>query len=240
MFERAGDWLANRERGNTFDPANPWFCVVSVEPPHPPYDSPAANITPRDPANLQLRENVPTNKRVMEKARAELSGYYAHIEATDRAMGRLLDRIDPSSTAVFFSSVHGDMHGSHGLFRKGWPHEESIRIPLITSVPNGEKLADDSPVSLIDLPSMTLAVAKGRPWSPAADHVAISMPSVVELPYQCDRAWNGRRTRDWKVVFNSDGSPWLVFNLRDDPAELENLAGSDSVREIVRWARETT
>jgi arylsulfatase A-like enzyme len=151
----------------------------------------------------------------------------------------LLDRIDLNSTAVFFNSVHGDMHGSHGLFRKGWPHEESIRIPLVVSVPNGDGRTDNAPVSLVDLPSMTLAVAKGRPWSPAAGHVTISMPSVVDLPHQCDRAWNGVRTGDWKVVFNPDGSPWLVFNLRDDPWELENLAGSGAIQGVVRWARES-
>ena len=32
---------------------------------------------------------------------------------------------------MIFTSVHGDMHGAHGLFRKGWPYEESIRVPLL-------------------------------------------------------------------------------------------------------------
>jgi arylsulfatase A-like enzyme len=50
------------------------------------------------------------------------------------------------------------------------------------------------------------------------------MPGVVHLPQQCDRAWHGVRTKTRKLVLNSDGSPWLFFDLENDPHELRNLA----------------
>jgi len=77
--------------------------------------------------------NVPRDGAVEIKARAELAGYYAHIEATDRALGRLIAAVG-EETMIVFTSVHGDMHGAHGLFRKGWPHEESVRVPLLVRV----------------------------------------------------------------------------------------------------------
>jgi arylsulfatase A-like enzyme len=83
-----------------------------------------------------LAGNVPVGGEVEAKARRELAGYYAQIEATDRAIGRsLLPEAGRDDTVVIFTSVHGDMHGAHGLFRKGWPHEESVRVPLLVRSP---------------------------------------------------------------------------------------------------------
>jgi arylsulfatase A-like enzyme len=140
---------------------------------------------------------------------------------------------------VVFTSVHGDMHGAHGLFRKGWPHEESVRVPLlIRSGATGEGRKDDSAVSLADLPAMTRAWADGKTPATAQSHSVISMPSVVRLPEQCDRVWRGVRTKTRKLVLNEDGSPWLFFDLERDPFEMENLV-NDPVRksELAELAR---
>jgi arylsulfatase A-like enzyme len=235
VCERASEAL--RERGG------PWFAVVSLEAPHPPYSAPAAGIRPRDPATLSLRGNVPASGGAAERARVELAGYYAHIEATDRSIGRLLAGL-PQDTRVVLTSVHGDMHGSHGLFRKGWPHEESIRVPLLVRGP-GIPRRDDGPFSLLDLPRLTAALAGGpgdlgAPWKTENGDggVGISMPSVVRLPDQCDRAWTGLRTGARKLVLGGDGAPWLFYDLEEDPLEMSNLVGDRSrAGEIARLSR---
>ncbi len=199
-----------------------WFCVVSLEAPHPPYAAPAAGILARDPKPLTLAPNVPSVAEA--RARRELAGYHAHVEATDRAIGRLVAGA-PRDTIVVFTSVHGDMHGAHGLFRKGWPHEESIRVPLLIRAPGESPRRDDAPVSLLDLSELTLARIENRKSQIKNQRGArISMPSVVALPDQCDRAWRGVRTATRKLVLNADGSPWLFFDLERDPLELKNLA----------------
>jgi arylsulfatase A-like enzyme len=242
-------------------PSVPWFCMVSLESPHPPYDAPAAGVVARDGNDLILPGNVPRGGEAEARARRELAGYYAHIEATDRAIGRLLapGAADPARTIVVFTSVHGDMHGAHGLFRKGWPHEESVRVPLLVRLPHERgaggglqgkvdgvqraghgRGADDSAVSLVDLPAMTLAWASDL--TPQASRLAsqISMPSVVALLHQCDRVWHGVRTKTRKLVLQEEpemrlaGSgpklqPWLFFDLERDPLEMKNLA-SDPAR----------
>lgn len=216
---RAAEWIGSRE---------PWFCVVSLEAPHPPYDAPAAGCGPAPPASLALAPNVPTGGEAEARARRELAGYYAHLAATDRAVGRLVAQLEYERTIVVFTSVHGDMHGAHGLFRKGWPHEESVRVPLLTrGAPGTAKsgIRDGRLVSLLDLPAMTLAWAEQRPYQ-AGEHPAqhISMPAVVALPHQCDRRWRGVRTRARKLVLNEDDSCWLFFDLEQDPWERTNLA----------------
>ncbi|HNC24046.1 MAG TPA: sulfatase-like hydrolase/transferase [Opitutaceae bacterium] len=229
---RAAEWLGNFGFRNPNSGATrPWLCVVSVEAPHPPYDAPAAGVVARRPEELVLPANVPRGGEAEAKARKELAGYYAHIEATDRAIGRLVAGV-PADTVVIVTSVHGDMHGAHGLFRKGWPHEESVRVPLLVRRPGVSPRRDNSAVSLLNLPAMLSNSA----WTPPPA-ARISMPSVVALPHQCDRIWRGVRTHDRKLILNDDGSPWLLFDLASDPLETRNLANDPTRRDEITALR---
>jgi len=236
---RAAQWL-NDAAARTVITGRPAFCVVSLEAPHPPYHAPAPHVRAMRAADVALRPNVPLGGEAETKAREELSGYYAHLEATDRALGRLLTEINLGETLVVFTSVHGDMHGAHGLFRKAWPHEESVRVPFLVRPPGRTAQPEsisgrpsDEPVSLVDLPHMTVAWAEGREWHCRRDSAAISMPAAASIPHQCDRAWRGFRTAQHKLVLNADGSPWLYFNLGEDPFEMTNLAADPArAREI--------
>ena len=282
---RAGEWLVRRPKAEGRMPkgtaAKPWFCVVSLEAPHPPYDAPAAGVSVKRAEEISLSANVPRGGAVEAKARRELAGYYAHIEATDAAIGRLVAELKTGGvwedTVVVFTSVHGDMHGAHGLFRKGWPHEEAVRVPLLVKTAGGRESREggggarasmlayegrrcEEAVSLVDLGRMTLRFAEssteavrerdvtaddGRrvsrdveaervrtPLSTGAGAAKISMPSVVALPHQCDRVWRGVRTPTRKLVLNADGTPWLFFDLENDPMEMKNLVGDSE------WAEE--
>lgn len=244
LCERAADWC--RARTTSGPGAPPWFCVVSLEPPHPPYDAAAGGIRPHDAAELDLRGNVPAGGAVEAKARSELAGYYAHIEATDRSVGRLIAAVDGveaaagrPAPAIVFTSVHGDMHGAHGLFRKGWPHEESVRVPLLVRAPGPAFAAgrNEASVSLLELARWTLAWAVGSKVEPAQTFSRLSMPSVVALPHQCDRIWRGVRTPQRKLVLNADGSPWLLFDLENDPLELRNLSADPAWRDEIERLR---
>ena len=247
--ERAGGWLGGQNaNAKTQTPKNPrpYFCVVSLEAPHPPYDAPAAGVVARDPREIILPANVPRGGEAEAQARRELAGYYAHDEATDRAIGRwLLPEAKRDDTVVIFTSVHGDMHGAHGMFRKGWPHEESVRVPLFVRLPGDSARRDDAPMSLVDLPALVLAKAEGRSWKIKKSFARISMPSVVALPQQCDRVWRGVRTNALKLVFNAApstgsgrvGSPWLCFDLASDPLEQHNLAAEPARADEIAWWR---
>jgi arylsulfatase A-like enzyme len=215
----------------------PGFAVLSLEAPHPPYGAPASGIPAADPATVRLRPNVPV--AAAARARPDLAGYYAHIQATDRAIGALVASL-AEETIIVFTSVHGDMHGSQGRFRKGWPYEESVRVPLLVRH-GGIAWNDRRAVSLAELPALAVAWAEGAPATPPAGpagHARISMPSVVALPDQCDRVWSGLRSPSRKVVLNADGTPWLFFDLDEDPFELRNLVAVPSRRAELASLRE--
>jgi len=234
VCDRAAGWLREQTPGanrQAPEKLQPWFAVVSLEAPHPPYDAPAAGVTARDPREIVLAANVPRGGEAEARARRELAGYHAHLEATDRAIGRLVAGVPRADTVVAVTSVHGDMHGAHGLFRKGWPHEESVRVPLLVRAPKSRGsewgVSNSGLVSLVDLPRWALAWTElgTLDSEPGTKFQRISMPSVVALPHQCDRAWRGVRTGTRKLLLAADGSPWLFFDLERDPGELNNLAG---------------
>jgi arylsulfatase A-like enzyme len=172
------DWLKGRVQNQ---PDQPFFAVLSVQPPHTPYVAPPENMAHYNPATLQLRPNVPQVNWVQERVRRELAGYYAAIERVDWNLGRIRTAlqemaIDEDTFIIFFSD-HGDMHGSQGQFWKTNPWEESIRIPFIVQVPGRSFQIAIEPQALInhvDIAPTTLGLCGiskpdymvGRDYSP--------------------------------------------------------------------------
>jgi arylsulfatase A-like enzyme len=250
VCERAALWMTGKipcaekvsleSAGSGSALRRPWFCVVSLEAPHPPYDAPASGVKPVEPEKVTLAANVPLGGDVEAKARRELAGYYTHIAATDTAIGRMFDALRAANaesfenTVIVFTSAHGDMHGAHGLFRKGWPHEESVRVPLLVRAPGAAAGERTDTVSLGELPEMLLGLADhGELRSRGSRGTLISMPSVVALPLQCDRVWRGVRTATRKLVLDGSAQPWLFFDLASDPGEMRNLVGESAYAEEI-------
>ena len=111
------------------------FCLfLSWGPPHDPYRAASQEFLDMyPPAEIPL---LPTMEGVDREA---IAGYYAHVTALDRNVGRLLAALDrlglAEDTIVVFSSYHGDMLWAHGRRNRQQPYEESIRIPLIMRWP---------------------------------------------------------------------------------------------------------
>lgn len=252
-----------RERGEEHKTGNgkPFFAVLSVQPPHNPYQAPAEYMSHYNPARLELRRNVPPIASVEETARRDLAGYYAMIENWDANIGRIRQALDETNLAfnthIFVFADHGDMHGSHGMFRKTNPFEEATRIPMIIGGRPGY-YPGNSPIptlfSQVDIAPTTLGLCKiPRPaWMHGTDysHYRLSpgdarrgripanepdsayLQNVVPTghPDSINKPYRGLITRDgWKYVCFENMS-WLLFNLNEDPYELSNLADNSRYR----------
>ena len=231
--------------------SEPFFGVLSVQPPHNPYAAPEEWMRRHNPARVQLRPNVPAVPRVVDRARRELAGYHAMIENLDWNLGRVrsaLARLGiAQDTVIVFFSDHGDMHGSHGQFLKTCPWEESIRVPCIIG---GEtpfygrhqgfcddvlNIADLAPTTLglcgLEAPSAMQGFDYSFRWRPdrkargaVPEAALLQCVEPTMHPDSVDRAWRGIVTRDhWKYVV-LEHHPWLMFNLNEDPYEQVNLA----------------
>ncbi|HEX3000068.1 MAG TPA: sulfatase/phosphatase domain-containing protein, partial [Armatimonadota bacterium] len=150
------------------------------------------------------------------------------------------------NTHILFFSDHGDLHGSHGQFRKTAPWEEAIRVPFIlggglpaygdkhSRIPALINHVDVAPTTLglcgiekpewmagTDYSSLRLA---GRQMSSMPDSAFLQMVVPTGHGDSVDRAWRGIVTGDgWKYIVLA-GQPWLMFQLNEDPYEQVNLA----------------
>ena len=159
----------------------PFFAVLSVQPPHSPYVPPHSSGrsgNPRNPSAIKLRPNVPPVPWVQEKARLDIDGYCAMIENLDDNIGRIRQKlkdlaVDQDTWFVFFSD-HGDMLGSHAQWEKSSPWEESIRIPFIVSRLGGQERMRsgicDAVLNHVDIAPTTLGLCGIQPPDTMVGH----------------------------------------------------------------------
>lgn len=111
----------------------PFFAVLSVTPPHDPYIPP--HKATRNPAEIELRPNVPDTPQQKAASQKSLAAYSAMIENVDENIGRIRNVLRETgldvNTHVIYFSDHGDSHGSNGMSTKMNPYEEAIRIPFL-------------------------------------------------------------------------------------------------------------
>ncbi len=229
----------------------PFFAVLSVQPPHNPYIAPEESTAKFNPAQMKLRPNVPNVPRIVEETQRSLAGYYAAIDRIDWNLGRVMQTlrdlgIDQDTYIMFFSD-HGDMVGSQGHFRKTVPWEESIRIPFIVGGGGlqayNEPPADvDHLINHVDIAPTTLGLCgiekpsgmDGFDYSPfikgtavqgdVPDSAYIGLPVPSGKDYCVDRPYRGIVTSEgWKYVA-FEGDAWMMHNLNEDPYEQVNLA----------------
>ncbi len=250
----------------------PFFAVLSVQPPHDPYLAPPEYMARFNPQTLRMRENVPHIPALEERARREYAGACAMVENMDWNMGRIRNKLWETglaeNTHILFFSDHGDMHGSHGMFLKTHPYEESLRIPFViggaSHYTGVTRARVDYPINHVDIAPTTLGLCGIRPpeWMQGTDYSAARLGGTVqnapdsayiqknvETPtgYGTQFPWRGIVTRDgWKYVCLA-GTPYLMFNLNEDPLEQHNMAlnsfFSEKRRELNerlrRWVEET-
>ncbi|MFR9650263.1 MAG: sulfatase [Rikenellaceae bacterium] len=242
LTDKVIEFLRNRPKDK------PFFIVLSVQPPHDPYIAPAEYMEKYSADSIILRINVPPIKRLEDDARRELAGYYAQIENLDMNVGRLYSALEElgllETTNLAFFSDHGDCHYSHGYTRKSSPWQESVNIPFIFRPAGGraEGVAAQSDVMFqtVDIAPTSLGMCgietpeymMGFDFSQVlTDGVVVEgVPDAVLLQhiypkdFRClDRPWRGLVTSDgWKYVV-VENQPIMMFDLNEDPYELNNV-----------------
>ncbi len=182
-----------------------------------------------------------------EQARRRMAFYYANLAQMDDCLGQVLRALRDldleKNTIVVYTSDHGEMLGEHGLWGKFVFYESSVRVPLIFHVPGRTAAARSlTPVSLVQvLP--TLAELCGLPAPSGLDgpsfardfsepRGSLDTPVFSEFALGTPRAKYMIRRGDYKYNYYVSDTPEL-YNLRDDPAEMRNLAQAPDHKRIV-------
>jgi choline-sulfatase len=171
--------------------------------------------------------------------------YFGNVSYIDEWLGRLRATLDEcgmaDNTTIIFTSDHGDMLGEFGLWYKMSFREWSNRIPLIVHQPgrfNQRRVA--APVAqvdvlptLVDIASAATGAARPAPIDPLHGRSLIPLceGNASKDPNACVSEFLAEGTsapmlmirRGQYKYISCSTDPELLFDLDNDPNELENL-----------------
>jgi arylsulfatase A-like enzyme len=176
-----------------------------------------------------------------------LRSYYAFATQIDANIGRIVSHLraigELDNTIIIFAADHGESLGGHGgLANKGClPFEETLQVPLIMRGPGIPAGAErEALVSNLDLYETACAIA-GAP--PATTPGILSFDLTPVLADDHPTGWRDQwiteshgiagylvtqrilRWGDWSYAWAA-GYPEMLWNLRDDPHQMNSLADS--------------
>lgn len=170
--------------------------------------------------------------------------YYAIITHMDDQIGRIINHLKKTgqdkNTYIIFSADHGLSVGHHGLVGKQNMYDHSMRVPLIIvgpDIPENEKR--DMQVYLQDIMATTLDLANIE--KPEYVEFNSLMPMVEQTTTKS--AYNEIygayidlqrmvRTDKYKMIVYPKAKKIRVFDLENDPLEMNDLAEKEQYKEV--------
>jgi arylsulfatase A-like enzyme len=249
----------------------PFFLYTAFTAPHDPRMPPKEYAARYDPNRIPLPRNfLPQHPfdngelkvrdellapwpRTPEEIKRHLADYYGMITHLDAQIGRILQALEETgqaqNTVIVFTSDHGLAIGSHGLLGKQNLYDHSMRPPLILAgpgVPPGGK--SDALCYLLDL-FPTVCELTGVPAPPTVEGKSLVPILTGKEPRVRDSVFGAYRdvqrmvrTEDWKLIRYPRINKTQLFDVRNDPDELHDLAGDPGqagrVKEMTALLRE--
>lgn len=195
---------------------------------------------PFDNGDLKVRDEVyipaPRSEQVV---REELALYYGMVNEVDHQIGRILSSLEKNgqtkNTIIVFASDNGLAMGQHGLMGKQNLYDHSISVPMAILDPrnksNGRKtdalcyLYDIYP-TLCDMTGVSIPESvTGCSLQPVVNGETEHARDLLFLSYSSIQ--RGLVKDGYKyIVYNVGGKQTeQLFDLRNDPWEMENLIG---------------
>jgi choline-sulfatase len=176
-----------------------------------------------------------------------LSGYFGLVSFMDEQVGKIMTALDEAglrdSTRIVYTSDHGDNLGARGLWGKATMYEESAGIPMLLAgadVPIGG--ISRAPVTLCDVAATILDSVGAADAIAAHDLPGTSLLRLTDAPagdrvalsefhtYGPDAFYMLRGGR-YKYI-HYVGAPPQLFDLENDPEELNDLGTSNEMAGI--------
>ena len=210
-----------------------------------------AAYTPKNNAMKEL--NLTGKELAIWKFNRYIKDYLRSIQSVDDGVGEVLDYLDENglseNTIVVYTSDQGFYLGEHGWFDKRFMYEESFRTPILMRYPKeimpGTRIneliqnLDFAPAFLdyagVKIPDdmqgesfRKIVSGESSQWRDAIYYTYYEYPSVhmVKRHY-------GIRTNRYKLIhFYYDVDEWELYDLENDPAEMNNVYKQEQYQSV--------
>tara|TARA_B100000678_G_scaffold118965_1_gene99821 strand:- start:4698 stop:6278 length:1581 start_codon:yes stop_codon:yes gene_type:complete len=198
--------------------------------------------------------NQEENKRL--RFQTYIKDYLATIKSVDDNIGRVLKYLEDSNlednTIIIYASDQGFFIGEHGWFDKRFMYEESIRMPFLIKYPGviKPKSVNKDIITNIDFAPTILEMAgvetptsvqgksffqnlkrkKNKDWRQSMYYHYYEYPF-----YHRVQPHYGIRNERYKLIhFYYDIDVWELYDLKNDPNELNNIISSKGHKNLIR------
>lgn len=222
---------------------SPFFLLAAYNAPHTPLQAPQEYV------DMFANESDPI-KRI----------HYAMIKCLDDEIGRLLDYLDENNladnTLVMLISDNGgaeyNFTTSNGAYQGGkiTNFEGGVKVPMLLRYPKAVSGGQtfDYPVHATDLFMTSLGLMDIQPpqdriydGANLIDHIQNNTVPHGNIFFEMGKN-RGLRNLEWKLTWNEDNGDSILYNLKTDPFEQENLfrqhpdVVSSLVKEFNLWS----
>lgn len=203
---------------------------------------------------------LPSDTMTTEEARnwkfqRYIKDYLACVRSVDDNIGRVLKYLDESglaeNTIVIYTSDQGFYLGDHGWYDKRFMYEESLRMPFVIRYPKqikaNQKIDElvmnvDFAPTLLDFAGISQAKPiQGKSFkSILTDEKSTNQRDAIYYHYYEYPFWHhvqphyGIRTDRYKLIhFYHDIDQWELYDLAEDPNELNNLYNNEEYAGLI-------
>lgn len=176
--------------------------------------------------------------------------YYSMISLMDKYIGKILDKLDElgltENTIIVFTTDHGHFLGQHGLNAKGpFMYDDLIKVPLIASWKNHipSNKVNTSLQSLVDIPTTffgLLGLEKPHEMTGLNEaEVWLGLKDKLRDHIICEHRHEATTVHmktyvdeRYKLTVYYNKTYGQLFDLKEDPKELNNLWEEEDYKEI--------
>ena len=169
--------------------------------------------------------------------------YLGMVSLIDQRIGDVLTTLDQlnqlEDTWIVYTADHGEMLGEHRLWAKMNFYRGSVQIPLLIVPPGGiPGRIESALVEGVDITATLVDIGDAEPPGGSSGHSLVAATTgpiagraAVHSRY---RSFAAVRTPGHRFTLDLDsGTPCELFDLRDDPHELENRVADDTAKPMI-------
>ncbi len=203
-----------------------------------------------------IQQLKPEGKELLKyKYQWYLQDYLACVASVDENVGRVLDYLDKNdltnNTLLIYTGDQGMYLGENGWFDKRWMYDVSMQAPLLMRWPGKIRPGsiNNTMVQTIDYaPTFLGAAGIAVPdWMQGINLVPLISGQQKDLPrknlyyhfyeYKADHTvleHLGVRGERYKLIYFYPVNEWELYDLKKDPQEQKNLAGSAGHQKVLQ------
>ncbi len=256
---KVSNWLSSHVTGGEYKPFFLWLHYMDIHEPYMPekkyVDMVDPSVTISQDEMYDLFENTLLKRDLSDPAKVAMLKklYDIHVREADIYVQEFFGTLEElgilKDTIIIITNDHGDEFNEHGsLSHDDKMYSELIDMPLLIYDPRQDKgEVSDNVVSNLDIPPTIVHLFglapveafKGYSLLPLEDYpqkgvFGEAIDQRSQRGGNMDKDIYYYRKGDLKIIYRADIDTWEMYDLKEDPGELNNIVNASPEAEELK------